>query len=135
MRLQKLRVEDLMTTALITMKANDTVRAAIEETRLANIRHVPVVGDREHLIGIISDRDLARAAAAGRLATPLSEIMTRDVKVVRASAPARNAAAVLIAEKIGSLPVIGERGELVGIITETDFLEVARRALGGDAED
>ena len=58
-------------------------------------------------------------------------MMTRAVRTVRATTPAHEAATLMIEQKIGCLPVVGEDEQLVGIITETDFLEVAARALRG----
>jgi CBS domain-containing protein len=57
--------------------------------------------------------------------------MTRGVRIVRPSTPAAEAAALMIELKIGALPVIGEGEQLVGVITETDFLAVAHQALSG----
>ena len=56
-----MHVREIMTTALITMKATDTVRHADVDMKLANIRHIPVTDDHDHLIGILSNRDVLRA--------------------------------------------------------------------------
>ena len=121
------RVEDLMSTAVIALHANDTVGKLREEMKLAEIRHIPVVDEHDHVIGIVSDRDLGRAPHPRRI----SEIMTTNVRTVRPSTPAAEAAAILLERKIGSLPVVGAEEQLVGIITETDFLRVAKNALDG----
>jgi CBS domain-containing protein len=57
--------------------------------------------------------------------------MTRDVTTVRPDTPASDAATILLERKIGSLPVVNSDGQPIGIVTETDFLQVARRALLG----
>ncbi len=41
----------------------------------------------------------------------------------------------MLDNKIGALPVIGESGQLIGLVTETDFLEIAYKALSGSIED
>jgi CBS-domain-containing membrane protein len=45
--------------------------------------------------------------------------------------PAEEAVALMIDQKFGALPVTNEDGELIGIVTATDFLVVAHQALTG----
>jgi CBS domain-containing protein len=127
---KRMTVEDLMSTAVIALRANDTVGRVREEMELAEIRHIPVIDDRNHVIGIVSNRDLHRAAKA-QAPRRVADVMTRDVRTVRPSTPAAEAAAILIELKIGSLPVVGDEEQLIGVITETDFLAVAQQALSG----
>ena len=61
----------------------------------------------------------------------MRSIMTRRVRTVGEDAPAAEAVAILIESKIGCLPVEGDDGQLVGLITETDFLRIAGRVLSG----
>jgi CBS domain-containing protein len=51
------------------------------------------------------------------------------VYTVRASDPASRAVDILLEHKIGCVPVLGEEDQLVGIVTETDFLRIARESL------
>ncbi len=129
MKRQRLTVEDLMTTATISLKEKDTVGRAHLEMHVASIRHIPVVDDANHLVGILSNRDLIGALAEGRSHTPIGEIMTRAIRTVRVSTPAHDAAQAMLDGKFGALPVVGDEEQLVGIVTETDFLEIAVRAL------
>ena len=128
MRRETLRVEDLMTTAVIALDGTQLIKEAREEMRLAGIRHLPVIDRHEHVIGILSNRDVLGAPQGGRVA----EVMSRHVLTVRPQTPAHEAAALMLHHKIGSLPVVGDEEQLVGVITETDFLGVARRALLGE---
>ncbi|WP_438013886.1 CBS domain-containing protein [Sorangium sp. So ce315] len=133
MKLKKNRtVEDYMSTAVITLKEADTISAANLEMKLAEIRHIPVVDARGRVVGIVSDRDMLRHASSldGKL-IPIASIMTRRVRTVRPTTPAADAAQVLLDHKIGCLPVVGDEEQLVGIITETDFLSIAQQALRG----
>jgi len=130
--MNKLTVRDMMTTAVITMRANETVRCADVDMKLANIRHVPVVDDAGRLVGIMSDRDILRSLGAGT--TPkVGDIMTRQVRTVQETTPADLAAEILLEHKIGALPVVGEDGHLVGLVTETDFVHIALRAIASGA--
>jgi CBS domain-containing protein len=129
-------VFDLMTTAVITMKPDDTLDAADTEMKLAGIRHIPVVDERNHLVGILSDRDILREFhRRGAKKLSVREIMTKRVHTVREAAPAREAARIMLQHKISAVPVIGEHQQLVGVITETDLLRVAYESLGGEPWD
>jgi CBS domain-containing protein len=126
-----LKVSDLMTTSLVTVKPGTALSHADAEMRWAGIRHLLVVDDRQHLIGILSNRDLLGALArSGGKAVHVVDVMTRNVRTVTAEVSARRAAALLLEQKIGCLPVVGDDGQLVGIVTETDFLRVAYELLG-----
>ncbi|WP_437605538.1 CBS domain-containing protein [Sorangium sp. So ce834] len=126
------RVEDYMSTAVITLKEGDTISAANLEMKLAEIRHIPVVDAKGHVVGIVSDRDVLRhASSLNGKPIPIESIMTRRVRTVRSTTLAADAAQMLLDHKIGCLPVVGDEEQLVGIITETDFLTIAQQALRG----
>jgi CBS domain-containing protein len=132
-------VEQLMKREhLVTAHATSAVRDAFDQMSEAGVRHLPVVDGAGRLIGIVSQRDLARSldvmrtAEGERAQLRVGDVMRREVLRARPGLPAHQAAAMMIESKIGALPVVGDDGALVGIITETDFLEVAREALAGE---
>jgi acetoin utilization protein AcuB len=131
-----MKVSELMTRKLITVGPDDSVEAAVQLLRLRGVRHLLVMkGDR--LVGILSDRDLKRAIEPGKrkhkklmnlgglffLLEPLlvREIMTPDPVTVGPGLSAQEAAALMVSERFGALPV-EEGGRTVGIVTETDLL-------------
>lgn len=127
---REVKVEEIMSTALMTANADETVENVEFEMKMADVRHIPVVGPRNRLIGIVSQRDLLRALAGPKTrGLPIAEIMTRRVQTVEATDPALRAVDLLLDNKIGCVPVLGEDGQLVGIVTETDFLRIARDSL------
>jgi CBS domain-containing membrane protein len=130
MKRNEVLVRDLMTTALITVHAIEPVTGAHAEMQVGVIRHLPVVDDHGRLVGVLSDRDILRARGA-RPAKRVGEVMTRDVVTVRPEAPAAEAAAIMLEQKIGSVLVVDEAGTLVGMVTQTDYLDLARRSLLG----
>jgi CBS domain-containing protein len=131
MKRKRLTVEDLMSTAVVSLNEMDTVGRAHLEMHVASIRHIPVVDGRNHVVGILSNRDLIRALAEGRTQVPIGQIMTRTVRTVRSTTAAYDAVTMMVEGKIGSLPVVGDDEQLIGIVTETDFLAVAQQALRG----
>lgn len=133
-------VQDLMKTKLITITPETTLPEAIRLTAQRGIRHLPVLEDGK-LVGIVSDRDLKRAMASPATSLDVrelnylldrlrvGEIMTRGVITIRPTSPVEEAARLMVQEKIGALPVTdGER--VVGIVTETDVLELFVKAMG-----
>jgi CBS domain-containing protein len=125
-------VEDFMSTAVITMKETDALSAAQIEMKMAEIRHLPVVDHRGHVVGVISDRDILRnLTKLDGQPVPVAQIMSRRVWTVLPSLPAAEAATMMLTRKIGCLPVVGDDEQLVGIITESDFLKIAEQALLG----
>lgn len=130
-RKNKYLVEDFMHSAVIAVKESDPIRSAEFEMNVAAIRHMPVIDEKNHVIGVLSHRDVVRVLATGSRSTPVAEVMSRAVQTVRPSTLANEAASMMIEQKIGCLPVVNDAEEIVGIITTTDFLVAAERALRG----
>ncbi len=125
-------ISELMTTALITGDPGDLVDETLFHMKMASIRHLPVVTSKGHLVGIVSDRDVLLSLGLGEEQNIyLRDIMTKSVVVISESADAAQALALMLELKIGALPVVGDERQLVGVVTETDFLEVARMWLSG----
>ena len=126
MKPRSLKVSDLMSTAVLTIQASHLVSEASTDMRIAGVRHLIVVDDRQHMVGILSNRDLFAALSRQHgKGVRVADVMTARPRSIGADASARKAAAIMLEHKIGSLPVTGEDGQLVGIITESDFLQLA----------
>jgi len=130
MKRRDLRIADVMTTALTTIHASDPVLGAHAEMQVGVIRHLPVVDDRGRLVGVLSDRDVLRALGSKR-SVRVVDIMSRDLVTARPDAPAHFAAALMLEYSISSVLVVDEAGTLVGVVTMTDYVELARRSLLG----
>ncbi len=131
--MKDISVSDLMSTALMTVGPRDTVERADLDMKLAGIRHFPVVDERNHLIGVVSDRDLLRAFGSREIErVVVKDIMSKKVQTVSEDTSAVDAVEAMLEHKIGCLPVVGDDGHLVGLVTETDFMLVAFRALNGE---
>lgn len=125
-------VEDYMSTAVLTLKETDALSAAQIEMQLAEIRHLPVVDEKSHVVGIVSDRDILRnLTKIDGKPLPVAQIMSRRVRTVKPTTQAHEAASLMLELKIGCLPVVGDEEQIVGIITESDFLKIAEQALLG----
>ncbi|MCB1755220.1 MAG: CBS domain-containing protein [Gammaproteobacteria bacterium] len=131
-------VAELMSTGLETLPASATIQQAMALMSEKHIRHIPVVDDKGRLQGLVSHRDLL-AASGPRLGENkeapaadmplLSDIMTEQVETVLKNTSLRVAAQILVARKFGCLPVTDKQGKLVGIITDSDFVNIAANLL------
>lgn len=129
-----------MSTHLITLVADETVSLAENLLQAMEARHLPVLGEGDRLVGIVSDRDLLRAAAstaaglheedarAFKRQIPVSEIMSRSITVAQPQTLLLDAAKLMRANKISCLPVVHDE-LLVGLLTESDLLDVLILAL------
>ena len=66
--MSKLKVRDLMTTQLVTLQPTDTVKKAAIKFAVDNISGAPVVDNRNHLLGILSENDLLNASLRYQIA-------------------------------------------------------------------
>ena len=126
-------VADIMTANPVSVTPRNAIRTAINLMREGGYRRLPVV-DRGKLVGIITDRDLRRAANSPFVVREqwydnfildhieVGSCMTPNPLTVEPAASIAEAARLMRNHKIGGLPVLAD-GQLVGIITETDLLD------------
>jgi CBS domain-containing membrane protein len=107
-----------MTPDVHVLRTDDSIARLKELMSEKHIRHVPVVDDDGGVVGLVSERDLLRRAAGLDSEVPLSvsddvsaavkvnEVMTWHVETVEADEDAANAAAVMLENKYGCLPVL-----------------------------
>lgn len=126
-------VRDLMTEKVFTLRPNHDLAALYDLMDSRHVRHVPIVDNDEDLVGLVTDRDLSKSALGAVEELPLSverdilrrrrirDIMATEPDSIEPDATLREAAAILLENKVGCLPVV-EGLHLVGIITEADFV-------------
>jgi CBS domain-containing protein len=124
-----LRVEQYMTTRLITIRADEPVDLVAFLMDRGEIRHV-LVEDQDHrLVGVISYRSVLRLVAEEGLGEavgerPAREIMEASPVTVTPETTTLEAIRLLREHRITSLPVV-KNEKLVGIVTERDILPIA----------
>ncbi len=125
-------VRDLMSWPAVTCGPGNTVASAAGRMREAEIGSV-VVTDDEKVVGILTERDLLRAAAAG--ADPSGEVvsfwMTANPEVLGPDEDAATAWTSLTHHRYRHLPVV-EGQELVGVVSIRDLLAAARLRPAGE---
>lgn len=134
-------VSEYMQAEVVTLQKADRLDLADDIMRLGRIRHMPVLeGDR--VVGMLSNRDLLAASLSKALdvdsasrraflrSVEVSDVMSEPVETARPDEPAREVAQRMLDCQIGSIPVVGPKGTLMGLVTETDLL---RAVLTGGA--
>ena len=131
------QLSEIMNRDLITVDKQASLRRARRILDQHRIRHLLVVDDKR-LVGIVTDRDLRQAAPSSK--SPLTinerqefmdelkvlEVMSRKLITASPTTTIREAARVMVREKIGCLPVV-DGNQLVGIVTQADLLEMLVR--------
>jgi acetoin utilization protein AcuB len=118
-----MRLKDIMTTKVETVSPSVAIDGLRERMRMAGIHHL-VVSHAGNVLGVVSARDLI-----GSRAGTVVEVMRRDPVVATPSTTVRRAANLMRGNGIGSLPVIDDRGRVVGIVTVSDLLEMIGRGI------
>ena len=123
-------VGQFMSTDLFTVHPEDLIDLAASVMDWEHLRHVPVEDHEGHLVGLVSHRQLLRVVAQAGAAKPVAvrEIMRTDPITVSPETETLTALQTMRSSKLGCLPVV-ENGKLVGIVTESDFIEVSARLL------
>jgi acetoin utilization protein AcuB len=132
-------VRDLMQTEVVTLEVGDTLDLADDIMRLGRIRHMPVTAHGQ-LVGILSQRDLFRAAISSALQLRpaaerewlakihVREVMTTKVFTIDPDARVHDAVTRMIEKRVGCLPVV-QTSQLVGLLSESDCLRFLARLL------
>jgi magnesium transporter len=115
----------LMTSADITLRAEQTVEEAIAHLRQVSpdseaVYYLFVVNQATQLVGVVSLRQLVISAPS----TLVADIMDRNVFHVTAAADQEEAARLMSRYDLLALPVVDDDGRLLGVITHDDLVEV-----------
>ncbi len=145
------KVRDVMTTRVVAVKRNATFKdmaALLTEYRVSAF---PVLDDEGKVIGVVSEADMlskealvadmgVQAARLARIpgspyhdefakaaAVTAGDLMTNPPVVVTPDEPVTSAARLMYHGRVKRLPVVGEKGQLIGIVSRADVLSVYSR--------
>ena len=123
--------KDIMTRKPKSVTPETSVREAARLMKEEDVGVLPVV-DRDgsdRLIGIVTDRDIAiRHVAEGHDSSscPVSEAMTSSVRTAREDDDVDSVMDLMGKEQVRRIPVVDERGGLIGIVAQADIVREAR---------
>ncbi len=118
----RLKIKDVMTSALVTAAKGDTLRRIQSLMRENHITGVPIAEDKR-LVGIISIDDIVTALDQGYIDDLAERRMTRNVIVLEDDMPLSFAISYLNKFRYGRFPVLDKGRRLVGILTSKDVIK------------
>jgi len=133
-------VAEIMTTDVVAIEPQNSIATAIRLMRQGQLRRLPVV-ENGALVGNVTSGDLRRITGLASILKdpsqdnflwhhiPVANVMSRNPISLSPDTPISEAARLLVAHKIGGLPIVVD-GRLVGIITTSDLLETLMEAEG-----
>ena len=134
-------IKHLMTAPVIALFEEQSLPLADDIMHFKHLRHLPVIDEKNRLVGLVSHRDILRAQisvlsglteserAARQEDVTIAQIMTREVMTVGPETLASMAGQLLMDNRFGCLPVIDADHRLIGIVTERDYLRFAVKAI------
>ena len=102
--------------------------AVVEAARLMKSEDVgvlPVVesASSKRLVGVVTDRDIAiRVVAEGKSSASVRDVMTSGVKSCKPDDSVKDVMALMGREQVRRVPIVDDRGELVGIVAQADIV-------------
>lgn len=129
----KLKVEEFMETDLFTVQKDDIIELVAEMMNWRKIRYMPVEDNKGNLIGLVTSRLLLRHFADRVKVNCEGAFLVKDIMItkpetIHPSSTILEALNTMRSKRIGCLPVV-DNHQLIGIITEMDFLRVTSRLL------
>jgi CBS domain-containing protein/gamma-glutamylcysteine synthetase len=129
----KIKVEEFMSTDLFTVQKDDLTELVAQIMDWRRIRYMPVENSKGELVGLVSSRILLRHYSNKNELTPDTQLTVKDIMIEKPITVTPDTTILTAMEKmrdhkIGCLPVVQGK-ELVGIVTEMDFLRITSRLL------
>ena len=131
-----MKISELMTKNPHTVTPDTPVSEAARLMKEQDVGIVPVVErvggaeTRGRLVGVITDRDIAvRHVAEGRSAdTPVRDVMSGGVRTASPDDSVESVMTLMGSEQVRRVPVVDERGSLVGVVSQADLARKANDA-------
>ena len=120
-----MQVKDVMTRGVECARPTDSIARAAERMKELNVGSLPVCGDNDKLVGLITDRDIttrATAEACDPGSTCVSDAMTPDITYVFEDQDVQEAARLMEQNQIRRLVVLNRDKRLVGIVSLGDLV-------------
>jgi CBS domain-containing protein len=130
----KLHVEEFMQTDLFTVQREDIIEFVAQMLEWRKIRYLPVEDAHGKLVGLVTSRLLLRHYTQNSNLIKKTQVTVKDIMIdkpitVTPTATLLEALNLMRKHRIGCLPVVNPDNELIGIITEMDFLRISVRLL------
>ena len=120
-----LKVQDVMTKDVVSVKKDTPIDKAIEIMRDNNITGMPVVDDDMTLVGVITEKDVLRLFYADEEEKnkTVGFFMTRPAVSYREKESLESVCAFMMVNYFRRVPVVSKKGKLIGIISRPDIID------------
>lgn len=126
-----MKIEDIMTARrVLSVKPEDDVMFAARLMSWAGVRHLPVCEERR-VVGLFTEQDYLRCRIEiepGTDGVAVSQFMAAPIVTARPHDPVSAVNALMLARRIGCVPVVDENDQLLGVLTASDILAADVRA-------
>ena len=125
-----MQIKNLMSEDIITIDKDQNLSDALKLLRKHNISRLPVTNNKQ-LVGIISERDIAAKLGSSKYESMpasrlhISSVMVKDVFTVPQTMQLDEVARLMLENGIGSVPVMNDDDDMVGIVSKADFVTLA----------
>ena len=120
-----LKVEDIMTKNVVSVKKDTPIYEAMELLRKNDITGMPVIEDDMALVGVITEKDILRLFYANEdeKKETVAFFMTRPAVSYRENEDLRSVCDFMMINYFRRVPVVSTKGKLVGIISRPDIID------------
>lgn len=134
--LENVKVREWMTSQVLSVTLDTSLSDARDLMREKNIRRLPVVDNKQKVVGIITIGDIREASPSDASSLSVWEVnylwdklkvkkvMTKNPATIHADNALLDVAEIMLEHKIGGVPVVEADGTLCGIITESDIFRM-----------
>ena len=118
-----MQVREIMTDRPACCSPETSMRDAAKLMAECDCGEIPVVDERGHLIGVVTDRDIAcRGVSQGKDAlTPVREVMSSPAVTAKPDMSLDECCRLLEEKQIRRIPVIDGGGKVCGIVSQADI--------------
>ena len=131
-----MQVKSVMTRGAECVRPSTSLQQAAQRMKDLDVGPLPVCGDDDRLVGILTDRDITvRAVAEGcdPRATAVQNVMTRDVVFCFKDQDVQEAARLMQQYQVRRLVVLNQDERIVGIVSLGDLaVETGDKRLAGE---
>jgi CBS domain-containing protein len=120
-----MKAEEIMSKNPRSVTPETAVAEAARLMKSEDVGVLPVVesASSKRLVGVVTDRDIAiRVVAEGKTSASVREVMTSGVKSCKPDDSVKDVMALMGREQVRRVPIVDDRGELVGIVAQADIV-------------
>ena len=144
--MKDIALKEIMVTKVIFAHKDEPLSDVEAKFRKHGIRHLPVVDDKKHVVGMFTQRDLLRCLSPRKTEDGyffdkeqmdrfiLKYVMAKDPIVLHPDDTLGHVVDIMARDKFGCIPIVNAEGILAGIVTQIDVLKYLARWLRENQE-